>query len=85
MQFLAFATASAAERSSARTFFSTLFSTDDRPPRTSDSNVSILVSKVTGFADFLFAFISPSLLNLLGNVLKADMKVVTDWLAKHHV
>ncbi len=46
---------------------------------------SIFVSKVTGFVDFLFAFISPSLRNLLGNVLKADMKVVTDWLAKHHV
>jgi hypothetical protein len=71
MQSLAFATDSTADSISARTFFSTLFSMDDNSPRTSDSNVSICVSRVTGFVELLFAFISPSCL----------VKVVTDWLA----
>jgi hypothetical protein len=52
-----------AERSTARTFFSTLFSMTEYSSRTSDSNVSILSNSVTAFFDLtaFFDFMSRSL------------------------
>src|ERR1035438_5071620 len=46
-----------AERSSSRTFFSTLFSIAEHSSRASDNSVSIFVNSVTAFGDFFFVFI----------------------------
>jgi len=53
---LAAATDASAERSSAGTFFSTLFSISEHALSTSASNVSIFVNSVTGFGVFFFDF-----------------------------